>query len=239
MNVKRLTAKGGLVRASCLMASLALMAILILGGCGGSSTTAAYLRVLHASPDAPNVDINLDGKNVLTNVAYKTASDYLTVTAGNHTIKVYPTGTTNAVITANVTLANGSYTTVSAVNFVAHIEGKVVTDDNTPPTSGNVKVRLIHYSPSAGNVDIYVTPPGADISMMTPTLSNVAFEAVSQYLSVPAGSYQVRITPTTTKQVVIDSGALQLSAGQIRTGVALDEPDANPPFTAIVLNDLN
>jgi len=225
MNVKRLTAKAGLVRASCLMASLALVAVLILGGCGGSSTTAANLRVLHASPDAPNVDINLDGKNVLTNVAYKTASDYLTVTAGNHTI--------------NVTLANGSYTTVSAVNFVAHIEGKVVTDDNTPPTAGNVKVRLIHYSPSAGNVDIYVTPPGADISMMTPTLSNVAFEAVSQYLSVPAGSYQVRITPTTTKQVVIDSGALQLAAGQIRTGVALDEPDANPPFTAIVLNDLN
>jgi len=62
---------------------------------------------------------------------------------------------------------------------------------------------------------------------------------VSDYLSVPAGSYEVRVTPTTTKEVVIDSGTLALTAGQIRTGVALDNPGTTPPFTAIVLKDLN
>jgi len=214
------------------------LAVVGISGCN-DSTSVAHLRVLHASPDAPNVDINLDGKNVLTNVAYKTASDYLDVPAGTHTIKVYPTGTTNAVITASVPLTKNTYTTVAAINFVAKIEGKVITDDNTEPTSGNVKVRLIHFSPSAGSVDIYVTAPGADLSNATPTLTNVPFDTVSDYVSVPAGSYEVRVTPTTTKEVVVDSGTLALTAGQIRTGVALDNPGTNPPFTAIVLKDLN
>jgi hypothetical protein len=216
----------------------AVLGALLASGCNDSTST-AYLRVLHASPDAPNVDINLDGKDVLTDVAYKAASSYLPVKPGSHVIKVFPTGTTNAVITANVTLVKNTYTTVAAVNFVANIEGKVITDDNTPPTSGNVKVRLIHFSPSAGTVDIYVTAPGADISTMTPTLSAVPFLAVSDYISTAAGTYEVRITLTGTKEVVIDSGTLTLAAGQIRTGVALDNPGAQPPFTAIVLNDLN
>lgn len=220
---------------------IAMAGLLLAAGVSGcnDSTSVAHLRVLHASPDAPNVDINLDGKNVLTNVPYKTASDYLDVPAGTHTIKVYPTGTTNAVITANVTLTKNSYTTVAAINFVANIQGKVITDDNSAPKNGDVKVRLIHFSPSAGSVDIYVTAPGADLSQATPTLSNVPFDTVSDYLSVPAGAYEVRVTPTTTKEVVIDSGTLNLTAGQIRTGVALDNPGANPPFTAIVLKDVN
>jgi hypothetical protein len=215
------------------------LAAAALQGCGGGSTSVAYLRVLHASPDAPNVDINVDGNNVLTNVAYKSASSYLAVKPGAHVIKVFPTGTTTAVITANVTLAKDSYTTVAAINFVAKIQGQVLTDDNSAPKTGDAKVRLIHFSPSAGIVDIYVTAPGADLSQATPTLSGVAFDTVSDYLQVAAGSYEIRITPTNTKEVVIDSGALALAAGQIRTGVALDDPGSNPPFTAIVLADLN
>src|SRR5262245_55106815 len=56
-------------------------------GCGEDH---ARLRVVHASPDAPNVDVLVDGKSVLTNVPYATASDYLTVTAGTRRIEVRP-----------------------------------------------------------------------------------------------------------------------------------------------------
>jgi hypothetical protein len=215
-----------------------LVAALWASGCGDGSSN-AKLRVLHASPDAPNVDINLDGKNVLTNVAYKTASDYLNVKAGAHTIKVYPTGTTTAVITANVTLLKDSYTTVAAVDFVSNIQGKVLDDNNTPPVTGNIKLRLFHAAPSAGNVDIYVTAPDTDLSTATPNLTDIPFLAVSDYISTAAGTYRVRITPTGTKTVAIDSGSLTLTVGQIRTAVAIDNTGGGAPFGAIVLNDLN
>jgi hypothetical protein len=214
------------------------MLALFAAGCGDDKTQ-ARLRIVHDSPDAPNVDVLVNGATVATNVAYKAASDYLTVPASATEIKVRPTGTTTDVINAKVTLAKKTDYTVLATNLVASIEPLVLTDDNTAPASGKVKVRLVHGAPSAPPVDIYVTAPGADISAATPTLTNVPFKAASSYLTVDAGSYEIRVTPTGTKTVVIDSGTVPLTAGQIRTVVAVDNVGGGAPFGAIVLNDLN
>ena len=220
------------------IAALALSTVLFTTGCGNDAK--ARVRAVHASPDAPNVDVLLDGKAVLTNVAYKTASSYLTIKAGQHTAKVNVAGTQTTVITESGVFAGKSDTTILAVGKVANIAGLVLTDNNTPPSSGNVKVRVIHAAPSAPAVDVYVTAPGADLNTATPAVTNAAFKDVSGYLSVAAGSYQVRVTPTGAKSpVVIDSGTVALTAGQIRTGVALDADATGTSFTAIILPDLN
>src|SRR5215208_1806650 len=44
----------------------------------------ALVRVVHASPDAPAVDVYVDGNKVLSNVPFFTASDYLPLPAGEH-----------------------------------------------------------------------------------------------------------------------------------------------------------
>ena len=126
-----------------------------------------------------------------------------------------------------------------AVDRVASIAPLVLPDDNAPPAAGQIKLRLVHASPSAGNVDIYVVAPGTDINTVSPTLTNIPFKAASEYLSVPAGSYEVFITQTGKKDVAINSGSLAISAGQIRTAVALDATGGGTPLTAIVLSDLN
>jgi uncharacterized protein DUF4397 len=210
---------------------------LLTSGCGDDQR--AQLRVVHASPDAPNVDVLVDGKIVLTDVPYETASKYLTVGAGSRKIEVRATGSSPDVIDATVPLAASKAYTVLAVDFLANISPLVLTDDNTPPSSGQIKLRLVHASPSAGPVDIYVEPPGTDITTVSPTLSDVPFKTASAYLSVPAGSYEVYITPTGSKTVAIDSGSITIAAGAIRTAIALDAPGGGTPLTAIVLDDLN
>ena len=224
------------------MACLILGTVLFTTACGNDAR--ARVRVVHASPDAPNVDVLLDNKVVLTNVAYQTASPYLTIKAGQHTAKINPTGSTSSVITAQATFAGRTDTTILAVGKVAGTGDQALTalvavDDNTPPTSGNVKVRVIHASPSAGNVDIYVTAPAAVLT--TPTLGNVSYKTVSSYLSVPVGDYEIRVFPAgspTTGTPVIDATAT-FTAGQIRTVVALDANSTGSAFTAIILPDLH
>jgi hypothetical protein len=213
-------------------------AALVLAGCGSSSEEdAARLRVLHGSPNAPAVDVLVDNSVRLTNVPYRTASGYLDVTAGSRNIKVNATGATTSVIDANVSLAKDTDTTVIATNVLASIEPLVLTDNNTAPAAGQIKLRLVHAAPGAGNVDIYVTAPDANLATTTPTLSNIPFKGVSSYLSVPAGTYRVRITGAGSKDVAIDSGSLALSVGQIRTAVALGNPGTGQALTAVVLAD--
>ena len=207
-------------------------------GCGDNSGR-ARLRVVHASPDAPNVDVTVDGKTVLTNVPYETASGYLTVGSGSRKIAVRATGASQDVINATVNLTNKKDYTVLAADLLANISPLVLTDNNTPPTAGNIKLRLVHASPSAGPVDIYVGAPGAGVGG-SPTLTNVPFKGFSDYLEVPAGSYQVYITPTASKTIAIDSGVLAITAGQIRTAIALDVTGGGAVQpTPLLLSDLN
>jgi hypothetical protein len=225
--------------------TLALAAAVFTAGCsddddsGTGPTTEAGVRVVHASPDAPSVDVLVDDAQVLTAVPYLGSSSYLDVPSGTRNVKVNATGTSTTVIDTDLQLAVGTDYTVIAGGLVSSIEPLVLTDDRTAPPAGNVKVRAVHGAPSAPAVDVYVTEPGADIATATPVLTSVPFGAASDYLSVPAGDYQVRVTPAGSKTVVIDSGSLTLAAGQVRTALAVDSPGGGAPFDLLVLADLN
>ena len=199
----------------------------------------SFLRVVHLSPDAPPVDVEVDNETVLEDVSYTDSSPYLEVPALLN-VKVNAAGTDTTVIDQDLVLIPDDEQTVIAANFLADIEALLLFDDNTPPTNGNVKVRAVHGAPSAPNVDIYVTSPDADIEETDPTLTNIPFLGVSDYLEVPAADYRVRVTPTGTKTVVIDSGAISLFAGEIRTIIARNAPgDEGEPFGFLILEDLN
>ena len=202
-------------------------------------STNAQVRVVHASPDAPNVDVLVDNAVVLSNVPFKAASNFLAVPAGSRNVKVRAAGTSTTVIDANAPLTADKAYTIIATGRVASIAPLVLEDNLTNPAAGNIKLRLVHGSPTAGNVDIYVTAPGADINTATPTVPNVAFRAASGYLEVPAGTYRVRITPVGSKTVAIDVNNVTLTSGQIRTAVAVDAVGGGTPLSAILLADKN
>ncbi len=223
--------------------TLLLAATALTAACSDDDNTGpegqARVRVVHASPDAPNVDVLLDDAKVLSDVPYLASSAYLETSAGDHNLKVNAAGTATTAIDADVTLADGTYYTVIASDLVAQITPIVLRDDNTAPAAGNARVRAIHGAPSAPAVDVYVTAPGADLETATPVLTNVAFGDVADYLEVPAGEYQVRVTPAGTKTVAIDSGALTLESGQVRTAIAVDAAGGGAPFDLLVLADSN
>jgi hypothetical protein len=195
------------------------------------------VRVLHASPDASNVDVLVDDQVVLSNVSYKQASEFLSVLVGTRNVKVNEAGTSNTVINEDLTLAFDSFTTIIATNFLAQIEPLVLPDENTPPSGSVLKIRVVHSAPSAPPVDVYVTTPGADINAATPTLSDVAFTEFSDFLEIPEDDYQIRVTTVGSKDPVFDSGLLTLEAGSILTAVAVDATGGASPISLVVLTN--
>lgn len=174
-----------------------------------SASEHAMVRVLHASPDAPAVDVYLDDVKVgaLTNVPFGTISGYLDVPAGDHNVKVYATGTTTgAVIDANVTLASGSRYTIAATNAVAAIAAQVIEDKPTADCEG-AQVRVIHFSADAPAVDVATT--GA--APADAVVKGLAYPNATGYVSLPAGSYdlEVRLAGTTTVALPLPGVAVE------------------------------
>jgi hypothetical protein len=223
------------------MLALAVLASAVtLAACSDDEpVTTAQLRAVHLSPNAPNVDILVNGAAVASNVAYLGSTSYLSVPSGSTTVQVQPVGSNDNVIDESPTLDADEAYTVLAANFVAQIEAIVLVDDRTAPTTGNVKVRIVHGAPTAPAVDVYVTSPTADLATALPVLTNVTFGTASGYLTLPAATYRIRVTVAGTKTVAIDSGDVPLAAGQVRTVIATDAPGGGVPFGAIILADLN
>ena len=197
---------------------------------------AARVRVLHASPDAPAVDVYLNDEPVdaLVSVPFGVISDYLTVPAGDHNIKVYPTGdTSTAVIDADVTLdANTSYT-VAAINEVATIEPRVLVD-NPAVDYDRAQVRVVHFSPDAPGVDI--APDGAD-----PIISNLEFPEATDYMALDAGTYDLEVRLAGEMTAALQLDPLDIEAGRAYSvfaiGSAAEEPLGGNALTALVAQD--
>lgn len=219
--------------------------VLLFSGCGGSSSY-SYVKFIHASAGAPNVDVEIASAFAAKNSAFGSATTaYAKVPAGtNEKVQVFAAGKdASAVLSTNQTLMKNQYYTIIALNTPAKLQAAIENDDLTPPTSGDCKLRVVHASTLAGPVDVYVTAPGVSITdpknPVAPVLSNFTFGTVTKYLQVPAGSYEVRVTVAgDASAVAIDTGAagVPLTAGDIYTAVALDpNPSSNPPGTAPTL----
>lgn len=203
----------------------------------GDSISTAYslgdgaeLRVGHNSADAPAVDIVVNNNTdmpLVEDLSFPDFTGYVSVPAADYNVKVLEANSTDAdeaVINADLSLQNGTIYSVIALNEFAEIEPLVLVD-NPRRIATEAKLRVVHGSSLAGEVDIYLTEEGADISAIDPALSNIPFKADSGYLSVAEGTYDVTVTATGSKDAAIEPATIMLSSGGVYTIVARDELD--------------
>ncbi|HZE27546.1 MAG TPA: DUF4397 domain-containing protein [Terriglobales bacterium] len=218
---------------------MCLASTFLMVGCGSSG---ARFRYVQASTGAPaNVDLEVDGKSVLTDIAYGLPGSYQKVSSGSRKIDIFQTGSTaNPYFSGTASLVSGDTTLISE-NAFSTIALTSYKDDNTAPASGNVRLRFIHAGPSAGmTVDVYVVTQGNGISGLSPQISGLAYQAASSYLSFSAGNYEVVVTQPGTQNPISGLDVnYTFTAGQVRTIVILDSPQGGAPYNQLVLDDLN
>ena len=178
------------------------------------------VRAIHAIGNAPAVDVLVDGSVVTpaAGLTFGSKTNYLAANAGTRQLAVRATGTTASLLTLSPSVVAGTDYTVIAAGRLGATSGPtprlIPVTDPAAPGAGQASIRVVHASPAAGNVDVYVTAPNADLANEQADFTNVAFGAVAPPLVVPTGTYRFRVTPTGSKTVAIDVNNVAVAAGR-------------------------
>jgi LPXTG-motif cell wall-anchored protein len=211
-----------------LVLTAVLVLILALATSALAQSDMARVRVVHASPDAPAVDVWVDGSVAFSNAPFKGITDYASLAPATYNVQVTPTGATEpVVIDADLTLeANTDYTVV-AVGLLAEIEPLVLVDNNSAPAAGKAHVRFVHASPDAPAVDIAVADGGPVL------FSNVPFKGVGDYLPVDAGTYDLEVRVAGTETIALEVPGVALAGSTVYTIFAMGLAGGEPALTAV------
>jgi hypothetical protein len=181
-------------------------------------TTNATIRLVHASPGAPEVDILLDGQPLAEGIAFGAVTDYVPVTPETHQLQVVPAGQTadSAVIDQELGAAAGEAYVFVVRGPLNEIEGEVYDVNLDAVEPGQARVRLIHASPDAEEIDVAVT--GGDV-----LFDGVGFGNVTDYQDVDPGTYSFDLRGeedrllATVPSIAIDAGKVYdiVAIGQV------------------------
>ena len=181
-----------------------------------SADQTGKVRTGYFSSDAGNVDFYVDSQKAWSNVAYKTLSTYMDVSAGQHTIAVRTAGSdANSAPLAQVQQAvdaGGFYTSVAA-GKTGQQKAVVFQDSLSTPPSGKVMARFVHLAPEVPAVDVAVK--GGPV-----LFKNVAFLGGTQYATVDAGTYNLFLhqsSDTNPSTSLFNADGVQVTGGTIVT----------------------
>lgn len=183
------------------------------------------IRVLHLSPDAPNVDVFVNGNDepAITNLAFGDGTGTINLPAGNYRFDVSATGAprSEAVITVEeFELQRDRDYTIVAYDSLSMIKPLVVEDDFSAVGGDNLRVRAIHVAANVREVDVYQVPEGA---LRTILAQDVVFGGVSDNLSLPARAYTIGLDIDNDSVIDVDYALPSLPAGTIANVYAVSD----------------
>ncbi len=171
----------------------------------------ANVMVVHASPNAPAVDLLVDNVVAGSGLVFAGNTGYLPVNAGTRNVKVNVAGTSTTVINADLPLTANTNYSVFAVDSVSKISTVVLNDDLAAPAAGKAHVRFVHLSPNAPAVNITLTNG-------TIVFGNKVFKQSTDFTPLDAGTYNLQVRDAATNNtVVLNLPGITLAAGKIYT----------------------
>ncbi|MFR2796265.1 DUF4397 domain-containing protein [Romboutsia timonensis] len=157
----------------------------------------SLVRVFHAAPQAPNVDVYVNDQMVFSNLAFGDFTRYVYLDEGEYNVSVYLAGQKDRpVINQMVDVSSQQIFTIAATGNLDNLGLLVIPDKvSKSPSQNYSSVRVIHLSPNA---------PGVDILVDGDTLfEDISFGEGTDYVDLNPGTYNVNVVLNTDKSVVL------------------------------------
>ena len=165
--------------------------------CFEIKNNSSLVRVFHAAPQAPNVDVYVNDQMVFSNLAFGDFTRYVYLDEGEYNVSVYLAGQKDRpVINQMVDVPSQQIYTIAATGNLDNLGLLVIPDKvSKSPSQNYSSVRVIHLSPNA---------PGVDILVDGDTLfEDISFGEGTDYVDLNPGTYNVNVVLNTDKSVVL------------------------------------
>lgn len=189
---------------------------LILTGCSKSNKSDhgnAQLRVVNAFSQANALDLSVDAKPVVTGLPFEGTTQYANIDSGSQIFIVNVNGASTGLV--NTTYSVNANTKFSYIIFGPQtaVGTLLLPDGFNDPGDGYFAIRFANVAAGPGALDLYLTAPGADLTATAPSIANVSYGSGGLFVPIAkgTGTFEIRITPAGTKDVVYD-GAPQTFA---------------------------
>ena len=203
----------------------------------------AEIRVVHASAATPAFDVYRAtslGAPMVSNLAFRDRSNYVSVPEGTIDLLGVPAGSTGlqflfireSLVTQGT--STSAYVIGPAGSVVAAMEG-----DNRRSVPTQASYRFLSAPPSQVGqlgLDVYVTTPGLALDFTAATsvttddapqfrqATGLVYSNITDYATLKPATYQVRVMTTGTTTVLLDT-TITLQPGGVTTYVINADPD--------------
>jgi hypothetical protein len=177
----------------------------------GATPNLTRVRVINLVPNAGSIQVQIDNNApFVTGLAFEQLTQYITVSSGvqaaTHEFRVSADGGQTNVIDVTLVLAPAIDYTFVVYGPVEAINQTLITDTSTLiPNGGTFDVRVANVATGISAVDVYLTPPGVDLSVTAPAVSAVSIGGISIFSAVNTADYELRITIAGSKEVIYDA----------------------------------
>ncbi|MDP4143395.1 MAG: DUF4397 domain-containing protein [Bacillota bacterium] len=200
--------------------------------CCGKSKRAdefSYIRVLHAAPNSPAVNIYLNDELIVQNLAYSQYSLYIPLAPGDYSFKAYPVGQNeNPIINTTVIIPEKTVFNLAIIGTAPNLEVYPIPEPTTAQNFGRPCVRFINLSPNSPALDVTIQN-GMKI------FYNVGYKYISNYACTTSGTYIFKVSPTGTNNVIAATPPLQLVPNKYYSIYAIGLVDESPALQAMTI----
>jgi hypothetical protein len=179
----------------------------------------AYVSIYHESPNAPELDVFVDGRPV-NRLEFTDYTGYLNFYTGDRNFKINPFNASNTLVDTVYNFVDGGFYSLFIVNNVSNAETLIVRDSASAPSDGKAKVRFINLSPDAPALDVV----GGD---STALFSAQVFKSPSDFVEITPDVDSFAAKASGTTDALVSAKDLSLFPGRFYTIIV--RGFANPP----------
>ena len=173
----------------------------------GATANLTRVRVVNLVPNAAAISVQLDNDPPLASaLAFEQLTQYMTIDSGVREFKVSADGGQTTIVDVTRTLSPSIDYTFIVAGPVESAGSEFVIDTTLLiPDGGTSDLRVINGATGIISVDVYLTPPGTDLTATAPVVSGVTLGTTSLYVPVRTADNELRVTLAGTKEVIYDA----------------------------------